>query len=62
MCIPGRYATIMNFEVKFDDEIQWNKVYNFIGQVVFKSSINSISEKILVRALRGGETVYAQGK
>ncbi len=63
MCIPGRYATIMNFEAKFDEGIQWNKVYDFIGRVVFKSSMSSISQKISIKDSQGDcDTVCARGE
>jgi len=63
MCIPGRYATIMNFQVCFDKEIEWDEVYDFIGTVSFKSSVNSISENIMIKSSKDKkEMVYAQGR
>jgi len=63
MCIPGRYATIINFQVNFDKQIQWDKIYDFIGMVTFKSSVNSISESIMMKGSKDEkETVYARGK
>lgn len=63
MCIPGRYATIINFQVDFDKEVQWDKIYDLIGTVTFKSSTNSISENIMIKGSKGEkETVYARGK
>lgn len=60
MCIPGRYATIINFEMTFEKHIQWDEPYDFTGRVVFKSSLNSLSEEIMIKSK--SETVYARGK
>ncbi len=63
MCLPGRYATIINFELNFQKEIQWDELYDFAGRVTFKSSVNSLSQEITISQARDkGETIHVQGK
>lgn len=54
MCIPGRYATIMNFSFVFKHNIEWSKIYRLIGQVSFCSrSTNTLVNDI---------TIHEEGK
>lgn len=63
MCIPGKYATFMDFNATFHKPIQWHKKYVIKGKVAFKSkSTFTLVENISIHELRSKRDLYAKGK
>lgn len=63
MCLPGRYATLMDFNLIFHKPIQWNKKYRLTGKVDFKSeSTATLVENILIGNPDGNTEPLATGK
>ncbi len=60
MCIPGRQATILNFKIAFNENVILNDPYSFEGEVIFKSSADTISEEILI--YRGNNRAQLSGR
>jgi len=63
MCIPGRYATILNINCAFEQELPWDHLCLFIGEVTFKSSLNSILVSVnIINSNESKSAALAQGK
>jgi 3-oxoacyl-[acyl-carrier protein] reductase len=61
MCIPGRSATILNIGIAFNKDLSVNEKYCFGGEVVFKSSANTITDKVSISS-NDKKNIYAGGK
>ncbi len=63
ICIPGRYATFINFSATFNKQIKLNNKYKIIGNVAFKSqSTSTLVENISLQDLESNQNIYASGK
>lgn len=63
MCIPGKHATFMDFNVTFYKPIQWQKKHVFTGKVGFKSqSTFTLVEDISIHDPENKREVYTMGK
>ncbi|TKJ17319.1 hypothetical protein CEE44_02165 [Candidatus Woesearchaeota archaeon B3_Woes] len=62
MCIPGRHATFTDFKINFENDVELNKKYKFLGKVSFKSSSTSIIVENISISQNNGERVIASGK
>jgi 3-oxoacyl-[acyl-carrier protein] reductase len=60
MRLPGRFATFLNFEVGFTNELNWGETYLLAGKVE-KASLASAKLNIGVKISRAG-AVNAEGK
>ena len=48
MFMPGKFASIMNVDIAFDENIKLGKRYSLKGEASSKSSMGTISEKIVI--------------
>jgi len=63
MCLPGRHATFMDFQVTYHKPIQWDKVYRFTGKAGFKSpsTLTLVEDVAIYNPAEQGD-IYAMGK
>lgn len=62
MCMPGKYATFMGFNVTFDKTIEWGRKYTFTGKVGFKSrSVFTIVENVHIHSSDDDPEPWATG-
>lgn len=63
MCIPGRNAIFMGFDLAFHKSLQWDHNYTFNGKVSFKStSVLSLVESISIHKNTESKEPFAIGK
>jgi len=63
MCIPGKYATFLDFSVDFLKPVRKNKRYKLSGKVKFKSETTlSLLESVEVHDLEGEQQLCMSGK
>jgi len=64
MRIPGKHATFMDFQATYNQQIQWNRDYVFVGKVRFSSpSTATVVENISIRTTEEADSeIIASGK